>query len=568
MKKWFIHILLLAGLFGMLTTSCSQDEEIANIPSAGTPSEKVTIRFTLDLGEQGGMSSRATWGGYDGVGTDETDAENGDYTYENHIDLDKLQVLVLDLNGNYVGSVDLDNSDRDETNNGRKYTFDGKLNVPKSFISNQRLKCKLMVIANYDGSVVDDNGEINLSSVFNYNHNNYSPNAETKKYIPMWGITTYTGTDNEGVILHPDIIQELDEPIYMLRSMAKIEVRLSDNVYTNNYRITGVTLNKYVNQGNVFPSFNADGASSSTSLSALSSTTDLGEDEVMNKVSAVSEGNGINIASFPSASVFNTTSPSYNFTNYYSEQIGKSFVIYVPEMINDGTYEMYLRLAKNGVDITGNVMSGKPTIKLKKYKDGKVDNDATSQDNIIRNHWYQYTINQINDGIKASLKVMVNEWNTDVESWNYQEQVSIEKDDYKIEWTSGHIVTGTDVYVPFADGGKSPAAVCKFLINTPVGATWHATFENQQGTYNAFKFLKTTSDDAGNTVTEEVTSVSGNVGEYAELRIITTQPQSLTERRSAVLRIAVRTADGRTMIVTGLVRGQANAEYTLVQPIS
>ena len=62
MKKWLLHIMLV-GMLGMLAASCSQDEEIANIPSTVTPSEKVTILFTLDLGEQGGMSSRATWEG-------------------------------------------------------------------------------------------------------------------------------------------------------------------------------------------------------------------------------------------------------------------------------------------------------------------------------------------------------------------------------------------------------------------------------------------------------------------------------------------------------------------------
>ena len=559
MKKWFIHILLLAGLFGMLTTSCSQDEEIANIPSAGTPSEKVTIRFTLDLGEQGGMSSRATWGGYDGVGTDETDAENGDYTYENHIDLDKLQVLVLDLNGSYVGSVDLDNSDRDETNNGRKYTFDGKLNVPKSFISNQRLKCKLMVIANYDGSVVDDNGEINLSSVFNYNHNNYSSNAETKKYIPMWGITTYTGTNNEGVILHPDIIQELDEPIYMLRSMAKIEVRLSDNVYTNNYRITGVTLNKYVNQGNVFPSFKADGVSSSTSLSALSSTTDLGEDEVMNEVSAVSEGNGINIASFPSTSVF-TTSPSYNFTNYYSEQIGKSFVIYVPEMINDGTYEMYLRLAKNDVDITGNVMSGKPTIKLKKYKDGKVDNDATSQDNIIRNHCYRYTINSISDGMNITLAVAP--WTDVTESFNYQSELSYNEG----TWTNISKTTGNTIELKTSSDANASnvTGVYNFQINTPLTIEWMAVLEDPSMKFQ-FDMANTSGEGtaAGNAVQRTVKGELLVTGSNLSLGVKAVDP-SESGQYEAKLRVYV-TYNGKT-IELDLVDGrESTLEHFTIQ---
>ena len=35
MKKWFLHILLLAGLFGVLTTSCSQEEFLEEVTGRG-----------------------------------------------------------------------------------------------------------------------------------------------------------------------------------------------------------------------------------------------------------------------------------------------------------------------------------------------------------------------------------------------------------------------------------------------------------------------------------------------------------------------------------------------------
>ena len=58
MKKWFIHILLLAGLFGMLTTSCSQDEEVMQ---TGSENEShVQLRFTIVMDDS--PTSR-TWGG-------------------------------------------------------------------------------------------------------------------------------------------------------------------------------------------------------------------------------------------------------------------------------------------------------------------------------------------------------------------------------------------------------------------------------------------------------------------------------------------------------------------------
>ena len=56
MKKWFLHILLLAGLFGVLTTSCSQEEGLE------LSDEKVQISFTLAM--DGAPLSRATWDSY------------------------------------------------------------------------------------------------------------------------------------------------------------------------------------------------------------------------------------------------------------------------------------------------------------------------------------------------------------------------------------------------------------------------------------------------------------------------------------------------------------------------
>ena len=224
MKKWLLHIFLVSVL-GMLTASCSQnaDDPTQDVPSKSADAEKLTIRFTIDLGEQSGMGSRAAWDGYDGVDTDQTDAENGNYAYENNIDLSTLQVIVLDLDGNYKGTVSIENVVRDpeSTNKGRRYTFDGRLDVPKNFIVNQRLKCKLMVVANYDGNVINESGNtINFNSIFSYDHSTHNPNAVTgKKYIPMWGIATYEGIDEnsdnvkDGIFLHPGIIQPLETPI-------------------------------------------------------------------------------------------------------------------------------------------------------------------------------------------------------------------------------------------------------------------------------------------------------------------------------------------------------------------
>lgn len=550
MKKWFLHILLLAGLFGTLTTSCSQDEEIANIPSAGTPSEKVTIRFTLDLGEQGGMSSRATWEGYDEDGTDDRDQAVPGIDDENAIN--NIQVFMFSTDGAYIGGLkDLEYERQDNSN---IYNIKGEVDVVKTAIgANEVLNCKIMVVANADAASTNSSGAV-------IGYNNGATFNHDASYIPMWGIGTYS------INLIQQLQVDLEEPIYMLRSMAKIEVKLSDDVYNNGYRITSATLNNYNTQGYVVPAFVIPETDESTiattqtvNLSNLAVTTDLSTAGVYRPLANKSTNKALS-----------------NIDNK------KTYVIYVPEMAKGkGTdAEPYNKVSlqlgrvtdtdEDGnetiTDITNSVMNGTPHIVLKHYAQGGSHFDIT------RNHWYQYTINQVNDGIEATLKVMVNEWNTDEEIWDYREQVSVETSG-KMEWedvkeneTDNDFTVNIDkvkneVYVPVAT--KEKPAVCTFRLSTPAGGTWYASFEEQTGDYGAFKFLQTTTVD-GKQISEEVTSVSGKVGEEATLRIITTNTTP-TVTSSAKLRIAVRTSDGRTIIVKELLKDQENAEYTLVQ---
>lgn len=567
MRKWLLHIFLVSVL-GMLTASCSQnaDDPTQDVPSKSADTEKVTIRFTIDLGEQSGMSSRAAWDGYDGVGTDQTDAENGNYAYENNIDLSTLQVIVLDLDGNYKGTVSIENVVRDpeSTNKGRRYTFDGRLDVPKNFIVNQRLKCKLMVVANYDGNVINESGNtINFNSIFSYDHSTHNPNAVTgKKYIPMWGIATYEGIDEnsdnvkDGIFLHPGIIQPLETPIYMLRSMAKIEVTLHGDVYNAGYRIKGVTLNKYINQGYFFPTFKADDANQTTTLGALNATTALGDEEVLHAVTATT-GTGANVTTFAQDLVFGSVTPTYNFVDYQKDvttEAGKSFVIYVPEIINDNSYEMYLRLGKSdGTDITANVMQGEPTIPLKNHHENNVSWDG----NIVRNHCYRYTINSISDGYQLALTCVVQDWSeADVEEWDFTDQVSLGE--------GGKLVFGTmsgDTFTANATQTKEVVTtggelVCQFHIATPTESIWQAEFiATNSDSNNAFVFVS----DNG---TESATA-TGNVGEKATL-VIKPANANIDQNKSALLRISVRTKEGRTIVVKDLLPDNLGVnEYTI-----
>ena len=519
MKKWILHILLFASLFGMLTTSCSQDEEVMQV---GSTSGTVRIQFSLDM-DGTRAAADETWGTT--TTTDDNLKRVIGNDYENKIDLGRLQVFLFDAEGRYMGEVGgLTLNPSNSSSN--TYTFTGEVTVKgvDVTIGNGVKKLEgytIMVTANYEG-YINGNIAVTQNYIFDYIAANYSPNAdgEADSYIPMWGMLK---TD---ILLHEDrataSTAATSNPvnIYMLRSLAKIEVNLASTV-GDTYKITSAKLNKHNQAAYLLPS-------------VPSGSTYFAQE---------------NTSAFNTESCINAASRAIEADLVFNKVNDRKWIVYVPEYDNDGTMNIILGLDNNGKDITTAVKSN--IIKLNTYSDGKA---TTTPVDIVRNHCYQYTIRTINDGIEATLKVKVNDWNTDEETWNYKEQPSVTEND-KMGWENAS-VSGTEVYVPYATTDNP--AICNFRISTPVGATWYATFEEQKGVYNAFKFL-----DSDN---NEVTMMSGNVGEPAELRIITTDTTPEVES-TAVLRIAVRTKDERTIIVKKLVNGSDDAEFTLVQSI-
>ena len=145
MRKWLLHIFLVSVL-GMLTASCSQnaDDPTQDVPSKSADTEKVTIRFTIDLGEQSGMSSRAAWEGYDDDGTyDSSTAEEG-IGNENYINTSNLQVFLFNTTGAYIGG--LKDMEANSTSTAHIYEIKGEVDVVKSAIVNKKLNCKIMVV--------------------------------------------------------------------------------------------------------------------------------------------------------------------------------------------------------------------------------------------------------------------------------------------------------------------------------------------------------------------------------------------------------------------------------------
>lgn len=327
MKNW-IYILMI-GLMGSLVSSCQQslDDEVQLPITTG----KAQITFTIALDD---IDSRATWEENEGA----TDAVVGSVN-ENAINLDSedgLQVFVYDLQGALLGEVINKEVRKIDTNT---YSFNGNLEIDN--LQSSTLPCRLMVYANC----------IESNETF----------EQSVEYIPMWGVKETT------LQLAKGELTKLTEPIYLLRAMAKVEVKLDASI-AEDFDLTSVVVDKYNSTGNVLPSF-----------------TTLQDTELMDD-----------------QSVFNPNASLVENALAFNEVEGEeTFFIYLPEYQNVGedVTPAEMKVVIDGIEYT---------LHFKDYTDD-------SPFNIVRNHYYQYTITGVNGGVELELNYQVENW-TDVKN--------------------------------------------------------------------------------------------------------------------------------------------------------
>ena len=313
---------------GCLASSCQQslDEEVQE-----TTIGKAEITFTIALNEDK-SSSRVLWEDNETISESESGSIN-----DNEIDLtsqDGLRVFVYDLSGNLLGEV----TDKDVYRiSSNTYKFNGKLSIQN--LSSASLRCRLMVYANC----------INGTKTFNYN----------ARYIPMWGVkeTTLNLTIGE--------LTNVTEPIYLLRSMAKVEVKLGASI-AEEYDLTSVKVNKYNVIGNILPS----GAGTAIA------TEEMDIDAIFNPNNSIS-GTNLNLV----------------------RVTDDEFYVYLPEYDNTDPAVISVLIGEKEYDI-----------EFKDYIEGKASGENY---NIVRNHYYQYTITNVAEQsveVNFALKYQVMDW--------------------------------------------------------------------------------------------------------------------------------------------------------------
>ena len=347
MKNWSTYIfLLVAGALSLLATSCSQEDE--GLESVLVSNGKATVQFSIALGNSG-AGSRATWGeSYD------PDGSNIGNEFENTINLNQFHVSLTLSDGTPVPIKKITQSGH--TNN--VYDFVGEVEV-RSLLS--LTNARIEVHANIGQT----------ASTFTPDYNTYP--GEGVALIPMWGVHTVTAEEDLRLVAGPDPIV-FSRPIYLLRSMAKVEVIFQSTVNTN-YKIVSAGLNKYNSQGNLLPT------------GTYGNTLSYNREDCINPLSSVPSDD-----------------PSLPFEVATDK---RSCVIYVPEYAvqydEDGNSDLNIQLS---IDTDGDGDSDSEELVSK--------GNFFVNTNLVRNHWYVYRVNSvtIETGVSFTLQYQVIDWTT------------------------------------------------------------------------------------------------------------------------------------------------------------
>lgn len=329
----FIQRVAFVIMLCMMMAACSDSDDDA----VGT--EDVSVAFTLTVADA--TSTRADNDGWD----DYSPAQDG-ILNENMVNTDDIIIAIYDDKGNKVDNVEDLRVTKisDASGTGTMYAITGVWRNAKPNV--ERAK-RLMVMANCNTSVWGDPSTLT-----------YDLLPEERKYIPMWGVVKIPATLTLGK-------QNKLHNIRMLRAMAKVSVKLRDDMTDYGYAIGSMTVNNYNTKGYCVPK----------TFNEVDNTSD------------VRFANSLNVLDSHADKIeLPTTAP-----------------LYLPEYDNSGTNPatITVNLNRNGK------LEGTYTLYFRNYdSDGKPTGPTYP---IQRNHYYQYLIYKETGKIIVTLHVR--KWN-------------------------------------------------------------------------------------------------------------------------------------------------------------
>ena len=330
-------------MFCLLSTmSCGFDDGYDN---EDQNDDAVRVAFRMSYANGNTRAANEGW--------DDYDPKDDGTAYENAINTEQLQIKVCDENGTIIGDVENVIAINNGTDTNPEYSITGTWENAADKLSKAK---KIMVFANCGTSIVTPDNIQNLAFA----------RSATTQYIPMWGVTTLT---NELVVGKSNNLGTID----LLRSLAKVKVKLADGMKSRKYSLGAMQLNNYNTSGYTLP----------LTYNTVAST------------AAIRFGNSLHANS--------SWAQSITMTNNDDESI----MLYIPEYDNinaatDRKATISLQLMRDGEE------EGNYTLHFCNYTPEGAP-DAASTYNIQRNHYYEYTVGLTDDQVKIVLNVK--EWN-------------------------------------------------------------------------------------------------------------------------------------------------------------
>lgn len=330
-------------MFCLLSTmSCGFDDGYDN---EDQNDDAVRVAFRMSYANGNTRAANEGW--------DDYDPKDDGTAYENAINTEQLQIKVCDKNGTIIGDVENVIAINIGTDTNPDYSITGTWENAADKLSKAK---KIMVFANCGTSIVTPGNIQNLAFA----------RSATTQYIPMWGVTTLT---NELVVGKSNNLGTID----LLRSLAKVKVKLADGMKARKYSLGAMQLNNYNTSGYTLP----------LTYNTVAST------------AAIRFGNSLHANSSWAQSIVMTGDDD------------ESIMLYIPEYDNinaatDRKATISLQLMRDGEE------EGNYTLHFCNYTPEGAP-DAASTYNIQRNHYYEYTVGLTDDQVKIVLNVK--EWN-------------------------------------------------------------------------------------------------------------------------------------------------------------
>lgn len=330
-------------MFCLLSTmSCGFDDGYDN---EDQNDDAVRVAFRMSYANGNTRAANEGW--------DDYDPKDDGTAYENAINTEQLQIKVCDEKGTIIGDVENVIAINNGTDTYPEYSITGTWENAADKLSKAK---KIMVFANCGTSIVTPGNIQNLAFTM----------ASTTQYIPMWGVTTLT---NELVVGKSNNLGTID----LLRSLAKVKVKLADGMKSRKYSLGAMQLNNYNTSGYTLP----------LTYNTVAST------------AAIRFGNSLHDNRSWAQSIVMTGDGD------------ESIMLYIPEYDNinaatDRKATISLQLLRDGEE------EGNYTLHFCNYTTEGAP-DAASTYNIQRNHYYEYTVGRTDDQVKIVLNVK--EWN-------------------------------------------------------------------------------------------------------------------------------------------------------------